>query len=464
MSFLYGIQPEMNHLHGVCDPHMNGLSLQEMIDTDIKADFDDVMTSNQMGFSSMDSLELLNNLDSIDTPFKFDARYHEVDEVLNHPPQWNSIQHNQDIAALNSSYFDDSLSGNVMVNPNSVMPLHQHYQNTPSHTPSPVPPTGHHLTVNTGYNHHNLQSPIPSPMSPQTYPNHQIHYQYHPGQQGVQKPLKVLPPASSPMQQVPSPHGRLTPTSMLRKKQTFNGKDSGFPKPAYSYSCLIALALKNSPTGSMSVSEIYKFMCEHFPYFKTAPNGWKNSVRHNLSLNKCFEKIEKPATNGANQRKGCLWAMNPEKINKMDDEVKKWSKKDPMAIKKAMYYPNTLEMLERGEMVKDYNSNSANLDSEDDEDPRTPASVSSQGSQGYSSAENDFMDMENFPSVPDTSLPELNLQAVGGIYEDMSELSSPGMPKMSVQTVGKSVFIPQRYTANYSINSVNILSIPNSGN
>ena len=28
MSFLYGIQPEMNHLHGVCDPHMNGLSLQ----------------------------------------------------------------------------------------------------------------------------------------------------------------------------------------------------------------------------------------------------------------------------------------------------------------------------------------------------------------------------------------------------------------------------------------------------
>ncbi|VEN33994.1 unnamed protein product [Callosobruchus maculatus] len=57
----------------------------------------------------------------------------------------------------------------------------------------------------------------------------------------------------------------------------------------------------------------------HFPYFKTAPNGWKNSVRHNLSLNKCFEKIEKPALNGA-QRKGCLWAMNPAKISKMDDE------------------------------------------------------------------------------------------------------------------------------------------------
>jgi hypothetical protein len=77
---------------------------------------------------------------------------------------------------------------------------------------------------------------------------------------------------------------------------------------------------------------------EHFPYFKTAPNGWKNSVRHNLSLNKCFEKIEKPAGNG-NQRKGCLWAMNPAKIAKMDEEVQKWSKKDPVAIKRAMICP-----------------------------------------------------------------------------------------------------------------------------
>ncbi|XP_066601648.1 uncharacterized protein [Prorops nasuta] len=122
-----------------------------------------------------------------------------------------------------------------------------------------------------------------------------------------------------------------------------------YPKPAYSYSCLIAMALKNSQTGSLPVSEIYNFMCEHFPYFKTAPNGWKNSVRHNLSLNKCFEKIEKPAGNG-NQRKGCLWAINPAKVAKMDEEVQKWSRKDPLAIKKAMIYPDHLELLERGEM------------------------------------------------------------------------------------------------------------------
>uniref|UniRef100_A0A182ITY0 Uncharacterized protein n=1 Tax=Anopheles atroparvus TaxID=41427 RepID=A0A182ITY0_ANOAO len=140
--------------------------------------------------------------------------------------------------------------------------------------------------------------------------------------------------------------------------------DSGFPKPAYSYSCLIAMALKNSRSGSLPVSEIYSFMCEHFPYFKTAPNGWKNSVRHNLSLNKCFEKIEKPATNGG-QRKGCLWAMNPAKIVKMDEEVQKWSRKDPLAIRRAMVHPEHLEALERGEM-KHGSTGDDDLDPEED--------------------------------------------------------------------------------------------------
>lgn len=131
------------------------------------------------------------------------------------------------------------------------------------------------------------------------------------------------------------------PITTVRKQpinRSYDNSQRAYPKPAYSYSCLIAMALKNSRSGSLPVSEIYNFMCRHFPYFKTAPTGWKNSVRHNLSLNKCFEKIEKPAVNGS-QRKGCLWAMNPAKINKMDEEVQKWSRKDPSAIRKAMVNP-----------------------------------------------------------------------------------------------------------------------------
>ena len=80
---------------------------------------------------------------------------------------------------------------------------------------------------------------------------------------------------------------------------------------------------------------------------------------------------------------------------------------------------DTLESLERGEMVKDYNANttstsgggtSTGAESEDDEDPRTPTSVSSQGSQGYDSAGSDFVDIEGFQQIPDAALNELNIQ------------------------------------------------------
>uniref|UniRef100_A0A8C9PNG5 Forkhead box N1 n=1 Tax=Spermophilus dauricus TaxID=99837 RepID=A0A8C9PNG5_SPEDA len=106
---------------------------------------------------------------------------------------------------------------------------------------------------------------------------------------------------------------------------------------------LIFMALKNSKTGSLPVSEIYNFMTEHFPYFKTAPDGWKNSVRHNLSLNKCFEKVENKS--GSSSRKGCLWALNPAKIDKMQEELQKWKRKDPIAVRKSMAKPEELDSL-----------------------------------------------------------------------------------------------------------------------
>ncbi|KHN77340.1 Forkhead box protein N4 [Toxocara canis] len=118
-------------------------------------------------------------------------------------------------------------------------------------------------------------------------------------------------------------------------------------KPSYSYSCLVALALKNSRNGQLTVSEIYDFMCENFPYFRTAPPGWKNSVRHNLSLNKCFQKIELYRPDGQG-RKSCLWSLNPAKINKMDQEVRKWRERDIVSIRGSLLCPDDLEAIEQG--------------------------------------------------------------------------------------------------------------------
>uniref|UniRef100_A0A8C5V4L7 Forkhead box N2 n=1 Tax=Microcebus murinus TaxID=30608 RepID=A0A8C5V4L7_MICMU len=82
------------------------------------------------------------------------------------------------------------------------------------------------------------------------------------------------------------------------------------PLPPYSFSLLIYMAIEHSPNKCLPVKEIYSWILNRFPYFATAPTGWKNSVRHNLSLNKCFQKVEK--SHGKVNGKGSLWCVDPE--------------------------------------------------------------------------------------------------------------------------------------------------------
>uniref|UniRef100_A0A8D2DT61 Forkhead box N2 n=1 Tax=Sciurus vulgaris TaxID=55149 RepID=A0A8D2DT61_SCIVU len=85
---------------------------------------------------------------------------------------------------------------------------------------------------------------------------------------------------------------------------------SATSKPPYSFSLLIYMAIEHSPNKCLPVKEIYSWILDHFPYFATAPTGWKNSVRHNLSLNKCFQKVER--SHGKVNGKGSLWCVDPE--------------------------------------------------------------------------------------------------------------------------------------------------------
>ena len=71
------------------------------------------------------------------------------------------------------------------------------------------------------------------------------------------------------------------------------GRRSATGKPPYSFACLIFMAIEESPTKSLPVKDIYKWIEDNFDYFRSAPTGWKNSVRHNLSLNKSFKRIDK---------------------------------------------------------------------------------------------------------------------------------------------------------------------------
>ncbi|KAK9506384.1 hypothetical protein O3M35_008335 [Rhynocoris fuscipes] len=69
------------------------------------------------------------------------------------------------------------------------------------------------------------------------------------------------------------------------------------------------MAILSSPEYKLVLSDIYQYILDHYPYFRTRGPGWRNSIRHNLSLNDCFVKAGRSA-NG----KGHYWAIHPANV------------------------------------------------------------------------------------------------------------------------------------------------------
>eukprot|EP00080_Pristionchus_pacificus_P008944 PDM68964.1 let-381 protein [Pristionchus pacificus] len=88
-------------------------------------------------------------------------------------------------------------------------------------------------------------------------------------------------------------------------------------KPPYSYIALIALAIKDQPDGKATLAEIYDFLQKHWDFFRGEYVGWRNSIRHNLSLNDCFVKLGKEP--GERGRKGHKWMLSPNSEYQFDE-------------------------------------------------------------------------------------------------------------------------------------------------
>ncbi|VDL66457.1 unnamed protein product [Nippostrongylus brasiliensis] len=81
----------------------------------------------------------------------------------------------------------------------------------------------------------------------------------------------------------------------------------GCAKPPYSYISLITMAIQHSANHKMTLSEIYNWIMDLFPYYRQNQQRWQNSIRHSLSFNDCFVKIARTPDKPG---KGSFWTLH----------------------------------------------------------------------------------------------------------------------------------------------------------
>ncbi|KAM4573893.1 forkhead box protein P4-like [Odontesthes bonariensis] len=79
-------------------------------------------------------------------------------------------------------------------------------------------------------------------------------------------------------------------------------------RPPFTYATLIRQAIMEASGMQLTLNEIYNWFTRTFAYFRRNAATWKNAVRHNLSLHKCFVRVENV--------KGAVWTVDEEEYQR----------------------------------------------------------------------------------------------------------------------------------------------------
>ncbi|XP_013863480.1 forkhead box protein P2 [Austrofundulus limnaeus] len=79
-------------------------------------------------------------------------------------------------------------------------------------------------------------------------------------------------------------------------------------RPPFTYATLIRQAIMEASDMQLTLNEIYNWFTKTFAYFRRNAATWKNAVRHNLSLHKCFVRVENV--------KGAVWTVDEEEYQR----------------------------------------------------------------------------------------------------------------------------------------------------
>uniref|UniRef100_A0A131YV79 Forkhead box protein P n=1 Tax=Rhipicephalus appendiculatus TaxID=34631 RepID=A0A131YV79_RHIAP len=112
--------------------------------------------------------------------------------------------------------------------------------------------------------------------------------------------MEIASLPDSPIRRRVAERANLDITEEIQRNREFY--KSADVRPPFTYASLIRQAIIESPDKQLTLNEIYNWFQNTFCYFRRNAATWKNAVRHNLSLHKCFMRVENV--------KGAVWTVD----------------------------------------------------------------------------------------------------------------------------------------------------------